>query len=234
MIAYIPARGGSKRIPKKNIKKLKTKPIIAHVIENLKQLPFLSNICVSTDDPAIQKIAESYNAMTLSLRSQDLSNDTADMTDLYMYDIPRFSEANSHDKEILLILATAALVPPEIYHEAYADYLNTQPEILMSCIEFPVSPYWAMTKKTDGYWELMFPDKIKYNSQDLPETLVDAGLFWFFNLDTIQKYEDLKRVDHLKPFIVDPRFSVDVDTPDDWKMLEMKYDILLKLSKETN
>jgi len=232
MIAYIPARGGSKRIPYKNIKLLKNKPVIGHVIEKLKTLDFISNVCVSTDDPKIQDIAKSFGAMTLSIRSKELSNDAADLTDLYHHDIPRFSEANNLDREILLVLATAALVPIEIYYDAYSVYLKDKPELLMSCMEFPVSPFWMMTQKDDGYWKLMFPEKIKFNSQDLPKTLVDAGQFWFFNLDTIQKYDDLKLVDRLQPFTVDSRFCVDVDTEEDWNMLEMKYDFLLKKVKK--
>ena len=226
MIAYIPARGGSKRIPNKNIKILNNKPIIGHVIDHLKKLDFLSKICVSTDDPEIKRIAESYGSITLSYRSPELSNDSADLTDLYRYDMPRFSKANNSDKEILLVLATAALVPPKIYKDAHCVYLKTKPELLMSCIEFPVSPFWMMTQKDDGYWKLMFPEKVNFNSQDLPKTLVDAGLFWFFNLDTVVKYDDLKLVGGLQPYIMDPRYAVDVDTPEDWKMLEMKYDIL--------
>ncbi len=223
MIAYIPARGGSKRIHRKNIKKLDGKPIIAHVIENTRKLDFISKVCVSTDDIEIKDIAESFGAETLALRSLELSDDSSGFIDLIHKDIPRFSELNNHDKEILFVSATAALVTPFIFREAYSIYMKERPEVLMGCIEMPVTAFFAMVQKKDGYWKPLFPEKVFSNTQDLPKTLVDSGLFHFFNLGTMKNYKSLKLVDRLYAYQIDYWHTVDVDTPEDWSILEEKY-----------
>lgn len=227
MIVYIPARGGSKRIPRKNIKLLDGKPIIGHVIENALRLEFVSNIYVSTDNLEIKKIAESFGAETLALRSTELSDDQSAFIDLVHKDIPRYSEKNNWDKEILFVGATAALIPPSVFQKAHFIYMQERPEVLMACIEFPVSAFFAMAQKEDGYWKALFPDKVFFNTQDLPKTVVDSGLFYFFNLDTMKNYKSLKLVNRLYAYQLDYSYAVDVDTPEDWRILEDKY-LLLK------
>lgn len=223
MFAYIPARGGSQRVPNKNIKLLDGKPVLAHVIDTIRQLDFLKQVYVSTDSPEIVRIAETSGATCLDLRRANLADHRAGFIDLIREDLPRFSAATEGDREVLFVLATAALVPPHVLTDAYTVYEREAPEILMSCERYPVSPYWAMVKKPDGFWQALFPDKVLVNSQDLPETLVDAGLFYFFSLDTMSAYSSVKLVDRLMAYEVDRRYAVDVDTSEDWRELERKF-----------
>ena len=146
MIAYIPARGGSKRIPRKNIKHINGKPVIAYTIQNLIKLDFIDKVYVSTDDIEILDIAESFGAVCLELRSSNLANDSAGFIDLIKNDLNRFCE-DSNSEEVLFVLATAALVPSSIYFEAYKKYTSAKPEVLMSCEPFDVSFMGNATKR---------------------------------------------------------------------------------------
>ena len=220
MFAYIPARGGSRRIPSKNIRALGDRPVIVHVIDALRALDFISAVYVSTDDPRIQEVAERAGAKCLDLRLPELSNDKAGFAELIHHDIPRFAD-HGGDREVLFALATAALVPTSIYADAYRQFIASKPDILMSCET--AHPFWAMTQKTDGFWWPLFPEKVLTNSQDLPRSLVDAGLFYMFDLDNMKRYPSVKLADRILSYEVPNRYTVDVDTTEDWDLLEYKY-----------
>jgi len=220
VFAYIPARGGSRRIPSKNIRALGDRPVIVHVIDALQSLDCISAVYVSTDDPHIQEVVESAGAQCLGFRAPELSNDKAGFADLIHHDIPRFAD-HGGDREVLFALATAALVPASIYADAYRQFVASTPDILMSCEV--AQPFWAMTQKTDGFWWPLFPEKVLTNSQDLPKSLVDAGLFYMFDLDKMQRYSSVKLADRIQPYEVPNRYSVDVDTPEDWDLLKYKF-----------
>lgn len=228
IFAYIPARGASKRVPRKNIRPLAGKPIIGHVIETLLQLDFLSAVHVSTDDPEIAEVAERFGASCLAMRDPALSGDGPGFSDLMREDIPRYVEAHDGDREVLFALATAALVPPTIYREAHALYRREWPDILMACEHYPSPPQWALVRKDDGYLTPLFPEMVRVNSQDLPEAMTDAGLFYLFSQDVMARYDSHKDVERLLPFLVPERYCVDVDRPEDWDLLEMKFALKTK------
>ncbi len=220
MFAYIPARGGSKRIPRKNIRPLNGKPVIARVIENLRPLSFLSAIYVSTDDPEIAAVAQASGATYLGPRAPELSNDKAGFMDLIRDDLPVFMKATGGDEEVLFVLPTAALVPSDIYRQAHDVWKKSRPEILMSCES--CFPWWAMTQKPDGFWAPIFPEKVTTNSQDLPPSLIDAGLFYYFRQPVMKKFATVKSADRVMPFLVPDGYIGDVDNPEDWDQLEYR------------
>lgn len=219
MIAYIPARGGSKRIPKKNIKPLGEKPIIAHVIQTAQKLSFIDRVCVFTDDKEIQKVTSNYGAETGDLRVSELAGDFVGLMDLIKKDVFRF--AGDAD-DLLLILPTAALVQKVHYEEAYHIYRKDSPDVLTSVTEYPISPLWAMMKGANNYWVPVYPEALNKRSKDLPKTCVDAGLFHFIKWKEIQKYKTLV-VDKLMVYHIPSSIAVDVDTPEDWKRLELLF-----------
>jgi CMP-N-acetylneuraminic acid synthetase len=219
MIAYIPARGGSKRIPRKNIKPLAGRPSIGHVIENIKQLEFIEDIYVSTDDMEIQQVAVSFGAMTMGLRSPRLCSDKVGFMQLIQEDIPRFIR---EDKDVLFALATACLVPAPVYREAFRLYKKNKPQLLMAAMGYQSSPFKALVQKEDGCWRYLFPKESALMSQDMPQTRVDAGLFYFFNTDDIKGLDSFQSIDRLGVYDVPAAYAVDVDTDDDWQILEEK------------
>jgi len=220
LIAYIPARGGSKRISKKNIKLLGGKPSIGHVIDNIGQLDFIDNIYVSTDSAEIKQVAEQYGAKTLELRSPELSGDNIGFMRLIHEDVPRFVDDG---KEVLFVLATACFVPPDVFREAFQSYMKNKPDMLMATTEYNLSPFKALIPKPDGYWRYLFPKKSSLMSQNFPRTMIDAGAFYFFNLNCIKKSKDYKSIKRLAVHQVNPAHVQDVDTLEDWEALEEKY-----------
>ena len=220
MFAYIPARGGSKRIPRKNLRALGGEPILARVIQNLRALDFLSAIYVSTDDGEIIQVATAAGAQCLEMRSPELSNDVAGFMELIRDDLPRFVR-HSGDEEVLFVLATAALVPPSLFREAFDVWRKQQPDVLMSCER--AFPWWSMTQKDDGYWWPLFPDKLFANSQDQIPALDDAGLFYFFRQSVLAKFKSVKLAERLLPFVVPHHFAGDIDMAEDWDLLEYRF-----------
>lgn len=226
MFAYIPARGGSQRLPRKNVRDLGGKPIIVRVIETLRELPFLSRIHVSTDDAEIRRIAEDCGAECLAPRDASLADSQSGFTDLIRRDIPRYVAANGGDHEVLFVLATAALVPARVYASAYETYRSERPEILMSCEPYPEPAWWALHQKPDGFWYPLFPDKVLINSQDLPPTLTDAGLFYYFDQHVMSQYDCHKTASRLQAYVVPHQYRCDINDEEDWERLEWKYERL--------
>jgi CMP-N-acetylneuraminic acid synthetase len=219
MIAYIPARGGSKRIPRKNIKLLVGRPVLARVIEVLKSLEFVEKVCVSTDDLEIQKIAIQSGAETGELRAKELSDDYVDFITLIGKDVPRFA---CDSEDILFALPTAALIQKKHYCEAFEIYKKSSPQLLMAVVDYLISPLWAMQQGTDGFWKPLHPEAIRKRSQDLPRTCTDAGLFHFMKWKVVKKFKTLM-VDRLLAYHVSHDIAVDVDTLEDWVCLEKLY-----------
>ena len=233
MFAYIPARGGSKRVPRKNIRLLGGKPVLGHVIETLRALDFVSRVHVSTDDPETRAVAESFGAECLEPRDPSLAEDKPGFSDLMREDLPRYSAANGGDSDVLFALATAALVPPEIYEEAHALYRDRRPDLLMACEPYETSAYWALVPKEDGFLRPLFPEMVRINSQDLPPTLTDAGLFYMLDIERATRSDCHKDLERLLPFRVPQRYCVDVDRPEDWARLEARYISLHHAEAET-
>lgn len=225
IIAFIPARGGSKRIPNKNRKPLDGKPIVLHVIEILKSIEWIDTICVSTDDQEIITVSENAGAICLGFRDESLSNDFCGFKELLKQDIFRFEKHLQLSKDycVLFVLPTAALINQDILNEAKVKYFQSGYRFLFSAREYDISPFWAFTIKDDNITAL-FPEKLNERSQDLPLTFSDAGLFYFIDHSVINSEDDNWFQTQDKTYFLSPaNIAIDVDTPEDWELLEFHY-----------
>ena len=229
MFAYIPARSGSVRIKNKNIKTFNGKPILEITIHNLQKLKFINQIFVSTDSIKIKKIAEKSGAKVLELRKKELSNSKSGTMDLIKYDIPRYCKYQN-DKNVLFVHSTSILVSSEIFYNCYKKFIKFKPDVVMPCNKS--KPFWSL-KKVGKNWKPIFPKLLKINSQDLPETVIDSGLFYFFNNDKVKKFDSIKNVKNTYVYPISDIYSVDVDTPNDWQDLKIKYKLLNKNEKKS-
>lgn len=225
MMVYLPARGGSKRIPRKNMRVLGDKPVIVHVIETLKRLPFIDNICVSTDDPEIAQLSKAHGAITLDPRSADLASDTATLVDLIRHDLGRFLEHCSHRSNsdtVLVVLPTAALLSPEVLQDAFEQFNRSGGDLLCATTSYSVSPFRALVETDDGNWKPLHADMLMTRSQDLPEARVDVGMFYFMNSSAVAKHPGhwFTLPGGIQCYLVPPTMACDVDTPEDWDRLE--------------
>jgi len=219
MFAYLPARSGSKRIKDKNIKLFMGRPIISWVIEIIRDSELVEDIYVSTDDEVIAEISRKCGAKILKLRDKNLSKDETTFGDLLVNDIPYYAEySNSND--CLFVLPTAAMIRKSTLKKAYREYISSNSEILMSTKL--INAYWAL-KENGEYLNALFPDFAALNSQQLPKTYIDAGLFYFFNVPSMVKYGDFNLAKKIKSFLVDDNDGFDINTIDEWNMLELKF-----------
>lgn len=221
MIAYIPARGGSKRILGKNIKELGGKPLICHVIENLRKVTGLKGIAVSTDSSEIKKVLEPYgdNICTLELRNPELSNDSATFSDLIEKDLPRFLSFFS-EENVLFTTATSALVRPSSFEKAISSFKGTG--LVMAVIPFENSPLLAL-KEEDNQLKPLHPKSYLLPTKDLSPCYSDAGCFYIFNSREVSGKEKLIDLSPIIPAKLNHDEGIDLDTPEDWRKLEKAF-----------
>lgn len=228
VVAYIPARGGSKRVPRKNVRPIGGRPALAHVVKALRPLEFLCGVCVSTDDPEIAVIASERGATVLALRQPTLADDRADMADLLRADVPRYLEhlkIAPDEGHVLFVMPTAVLLPGDLFRRAYERYRDTRANILVATVTYPITPFWALQQTPNGSWQPLFKERLSQRSQDLPKTCVDASLFYLLNYTVMRAHSGhwLGVEQGVVPFDVPEELAVDVDTEEDWAELERKY-----------
>lgn len=223
-IAIIPARGGSKRIPRKNIKEFCGKPILAYSIEAALNSKLFDEVMVSTDDTEIADIAKKYGASVPFLRSAETANDFAILKDVLIEVLKKYNEIGKIFDEVCCILPTAPLIET-------ADIVKSH-EILETkkCVSvIPVVKYsytiFRSLKIENGKLAMNWPENYSKRSQDLPETYHDAGLFYWYGkkyfVETIAGFGE-----NACPYVLDEEKVQDIDTLDDWKIAEMKYKLL--------
>ena len=218
-ICVIPARGGSKRIPKKNIKSFSGKPMIQWAIEAAKESNIFDHIIVSTDDEKIADISKDLGAMVPFKRSQALSDDFTNTTDV-IADASRWAKGAGLDAEIVCCLyATAPFVRSADLIEAYRIITTGDWQYVFSVAEYS-SPIFRSFQQTDTQGvKMFFPEHFESRSQDLPQALYDAGMFYMGRSDAwVQRLKIFEN--HSFPFKIPSWRVQDIDTPEDWVRAE--------------
>lgn len=222
-IAIIPARGGSKRIPRKNIKDFSGKPIIAYSIEAALQSNLFDEVMVSTDDIEIAEIAKKYGASVPFLRSKDTATDYATTAEVLKEVLERYSVAFDY---ACCIYATSPFVAPLFLKQAYDKLINLKLDSV-----FPIVPYSypiQRSLKIDGDNVVMvWPEHIASRSQDLEKRYHDAGQFYFFSVSAFRKNQKIF-TDNTGFIEVNELFVQDIDTENDWELAALKYAYLQK------
>jgi N-acylneuraminate cytidylyltransferase len=219
-IAIIPARGGSKRIPRKNIRTFCGKPMIAWSLEAAHESSLFDHIIVSTDDEEIAEVARAWGAEVPFARPADLSNDHASTTDVVAHAARWACDQGWKPAAVCCLYATA----PFIHKDDLARGLQTLNlgdwSYTFSATEFAASIFRAFKEVQNGGVEMFFPENIAARSQDLPVALHDAAQFYWGRLDAWLNGEPIFGKSS-KPILI-PRWRVqDIDTPDDWTRAEM-------------
>jgi len=223
-IAIIPARGGSKRIPRKNIKDFLGKPIIAYSIQTALDSGLFDEVMVSTDDEEITEVAKSFGAKVPFLRSNTTSDDFATTAAVLTEVLENYSSQGITFEIGCCIYPTAPLLKAESLSEAL-QLLQTENYTSV----FPVLKYsypiWRSLKLEAGKVALNWPEHLNSRSQDLPAAYHDAGQFYMFKVDQFLK--DLALFTSNSGAIVLDELEVqDIDNETDWKLAELKYKLL--------
>lgn len=222
-IALIPARGGSKRIPRKNIKNFHGKPLIAYSIEVAKASNLFDDIVVSTDDKEIAMIAKEYGADVI-MRPDELADDYTGTEDVVTHAIEYLEEDGKKFDFLCTIYATAPFLQTKYLHEAFEKLKNTNAVNAFSAtsMPFPIQRTFKITK--NGRCEMFTPEYFSSRSQDLEEAYQDAGQFYWTNI-TKRSKNIMFGSDSIA--IILPRYLVqDIDTLEDWERATILYEIL--------
>jgi len=222
-IAIIPARGGSKRIPKKNVKFFCGKPIIAYSIEAAKESNIFEQIFVSSEDKKILSIAEKYGANCIK-RPKELADDYTPMRDVIIHSINEFMiKNNSKPEAVCSIFATAPLLQPSKLIEGYKILKSDNWEYVFPATKYNYPVYRSFIKNQKNGLEMLFSKSFDSRSQDLPEVYHDAGQFCWGSVDTwlnidksITKKSTIVEIDSSK--------VTDIDNDSDWEFAEFQYE----------
>ena len=219
-IAVIPARGGSKRIPRKNIKEFCGKPMIAWSIEAAKASGLFEHIIVSTDDVEIAGVAKQWGAEVPFVRPSELSNDHASTTDVVAHATQWAINQGWFVTAVCCIYATAPFVQVEDIKRGWEAMESGDWSYAFTVTDYDAPIFRAFQKIADGGIEMFFPEHFSTRSQDLPMALHDAGQFYWGKPSA---WLEGKRIfDHHSIPIVIPRWRVqDIDNQDDWERAEL-------------
>jgi len=223
-IAIIPARGGSKRIPRKNIKKFQGKPLIVYSIEAALKSNCFDRVIVSTDDSEIAAIAKEYGAGIPFLRPDSVSDDYATTIDVIKHSI---NELNLKNSDIICCLyATAPFVQTSDLQKACQMLIDEKLDYVFSATEFSFPIQRAIKIKNNGLVDMFQKEHINTRSQDLEKSYHDAGQFYFGYSESFIKDKKFFYDSKSKALLL-PTYRVqDIDTLDDWKRAEMIYKLL--------
>lgn len=218
-LAIITARGGSKRIPRKNIKNFLGKPMIAYAIDAAKNAHLFDEIMVSTEDKEIAQIARQYGAHVPFMRSQATANDYATTADVLREVIAQYAGCNKHFEHICCIYPCVPLLQADTLRDAYEKFTTSNADALFPVVKFSFPIQRALRKTAEGFAQYREPENANKRSQDLEPMYHDAGMFYFYKSDKIGSGRAIM-------YEIDETFVQDIDTPADWKMAELKYKIL--------
>ena len=220
-IAIITARGGSKRIPRKNIKDFLGKPILAYSIEAAIKCGMFDEVMVSTDDEEIAEIARKYGARVPFFRSEKTSNDFATTNDVLLEVIDEYEKRGEKFDYGVCIYPTAPFVTGERVKDALEKFIESGADSLIPVVQFSYPPKRAMVIR-DERLVFEYPEFMDSRSQDLEKEYHDVGQFYCFKTEAYKKNKKLM-LGNILPYVIDEMEVQDIDTESDWKIAEIKY-----------
>jgi N-acylneuraminate cytidylyltransferase len=228
-VAIITARGGSKRIPKKNIKQFLGRPIISYTIEAALQAGCFDEVMVSTDDPEIAEVSKKYGAQIPFLRSKTTSNDFSTSAEVLEEVIREYEKINKQFEYFCCLYPTAPFITPEILRNGFRILKESNADSLLPVVRFSY-PIQRALKIENGRLAMIWPENLAARSQDLMPAYHDAGQFYWCNTT---RFRDQKKLfsEYAVPIVVPESHVQDIDNPEDWKIAEIKYTMLINDSK---
>lgn len=223
-VAIITARGGSKRIPRKNIKEFCGKPILAYSIEAALQSDLFDEVMVSTEDEEIAEIAKQYGAKVPFYRSEETSNDYATTNDVLLEVLSEYEKRGQKFDLGVCIYPTAPFVTARKLMQGVEQLENSDADTLIPVVAFSYPPQRAMVVE-NGKLVFEYPRYLDSRSQDLTPHYHDVGQFYVFRTEAFGKNRKLM-VGNILPFVVSELEVQDIDNETDWEIAQMKYRLM--------
>lgn len=221
VLAIIPARGGSKRIPRKNIKHFAGRPIIAYSIESALQCKCFTQVMVSTDDEEIATISRTLGASIPFMRGSQNANDHAGLAEVILEVLDTFAERGETFPLICCLLPTAPFITAARLREAHQTLQRTGADAVIPVVKFGY-PIQRALKLNNERLSMFEPENYPKRSQDLEPAYHDAGQFYWIKPDVLRR-EGRLFVPHSSALVLPETEVHDIDTEEDWRMAEIKY-----------
>jgi len=221
-VAIIPARGGSKRIPGKNIKPFLGRPIISYSIEAAIKSRLFDKVVVSTDSDEIASIAIKYGAEVPFMRPANLADDLTATAPVLENVIHLLEDAGDNISEFCCIYPTAPFINVKYLNKGYKILKEKNCTTAFSVTTFDFTIYRAIELDVYGRVKMINPENEIARSQDLPEAYHDAGQFYWFNKNKFMENPTLLPVD-CYPVFIPRRMAQDIDSMEDWIIAECMY-----------
>lgn len=222
-IAIIPARGGSKRIPRKNIRSFCGKPIISYSIECALQSKLFDRVMVSTDDEEIKQVAEACGAEVPFIRSEAAANDTATLQAVIKEVLASYQEIGQSFSYCCCLLPTAPLIKSDMIITGYKTLLEDQETDMV----VPIAPFSYPLQRSlrlqEGFIKMTYPEYVNTPSNGLEHFYHDIGQFYWVRPEFILSNPPGLLLGRCKPLVVSPVDIQDIDTEEDWEIAEFKY-----------
>ena len=226
-IAIITARGGSKRIPRKNIREFCGKPIIYYAIKAALESRVFDEVMVSTDDEEIAEISQRFGAEVPFMRGREASDDYASTVDVLVDVVKAYEKQGRFFEQICCIYPTACFITPNKIMEAMkllenADCVNPVVKSAFSPLRALIVEQGVLVPKWEEY--------LKYRTQDLPDFYYDAGQFYCLWTEKMMKTKKII-MGKTVPLFMNELEAQDIDNETDWEIAELKYEYLRKHGK---
>ena len=223
-LAIITARGGSKRIPRKNIKEFCSKPIIAYSIGAAIESGVFDEVMVSTEDKEIAQISEEFGAKVPFFRSEKTASDYATTADVLLEVLDEYEKRGEHFDVVCCIYPTAPFITAQRLKEAVETLSDSDADTLIPVVVFSYPPQRALVIE-DGKLVFKYPENLSARSQDLEKHYHDAGQFYVFKTQAFKETKNLMK-GNVMPMILDEMEVQDIDTEQDWELAQVKYELL--------
>jgi len=223
-IAIIPARGGSKRIPGKNIRSFCGLPIIAYSIKAAKATGLFSEVMVSTDDVQIAEIAKAEGAVVPFMRSKENSSDMSSTADVIKEVLSAYGQAGKSFDYCCCIYPTAPFISPERLKQGFQRLEATGADSVFPMVRFSY-PVWRGLEQQGEFVRMIWPEHSATRSQDLKPVFHDAGQFYWIRTTSFLKNKELFTSKSVGLEIPESE-AQDIDTMEDWKLAELKFKTL--------
>jgi len=220
ILGIIPARGGSKGIPHKNIMKICDKPLIAYSIEAAKESKYIDYILVSTDDTCIKEVSLRYGAKVPFLRPDEISTDRAKSIDVVLHGIDYLKEHNENFHYVILLQPTSPLRTSDDIDTAIESVIEANKDSLISVCECSENPILMRTIENEKLKPVLEFNGDNLRRQELPTFYVFNGAIYINKVDMLQNKKEFVDENTI-PFIMDIKKSIDIDNIIDAKIAEM-------------
>lgn len=225
-VAIITARGGSKRIPRKNVKEFLGKPILLYSIEAALNSGIFEEVMVSTEDEEIAELARQAGAVVPFMRGDENANDFATTTDVLLEVVGEYEKRGKHFEFGCCIYPTAPFVTAEKLKDGMEKLAASDADTLMPVVPFSFPPQRGMVIREEKL-QFVQPEHALTRSQDLEHWFHDVGQFYCFRTENFKRNKILT-VGNVLPYVVSELEVQDIDTISDWKIAEMKYEAMVE------